>query len=156
MPDFQQLFGWAFIGVGSYWFCWSVAKLIQGTLSARWPSVMGEVQSSEVLSRSDSGDGPGVEHSPRIYYSYVVNGETFENQSGIYSVLEEWGDREKAELEIRKYGCLQDVRVFYNPRDPSRSLLKTGVPPSYYWMPPFCLFLAAIGVLMTEVWRFFG
>ena len=156
MPDFQQLFGWAFVGLGSYWFCWSVVKLIQGTRSARWPCVMGEVKSSEILTRSDSGDGPGVEHSPRIYYSYMVNGAKFENESGIHSVFEEWGDHENAEFEIRKYGRLPDVRVFYDPRNPSRSLLKTGVPPSYYWMPPFCLFLAAIGFAMTGVWRLLG
>jgi hypothetical protein len=117
---------------------------------------MGEVKSSEILSRSESGEGCGVEHSPRIYYSYVVNGARFENESGIHSVFEEWGDRENAEFEIRKYAHRQDVRVYYDPRNPSKSLLKTGVAPSYYWMLPVCLLLAAIGFALTGVWRLGG
>lgn len=153
MPNIQQLFGWAFLGISIYWLCWCVAKLIQGHRSAGWPSVMGEVKSSEILSRSESGEGCGVEHSARIYYSYVVNGVKLENESGIHSVVEEWGNRENAEFEIRKYASLLGVRVFYDPRKPSQSLLKTGIASSYYWMIPACLFLAAIGFALTGAWR---
>lgn len=151
----QYLIGVAFVVAGTYWGFWCAVQLVRGRRSMAWATVIGKVSSREVVSRVAEGEGFAVEYSPRIRYTYVVDGTQFENSSGIHSLLEEWGSKTWAEETVRRFDS-DSVDVFFDPNNPSKSVLQRGVSRSYYWMIPCCLVLIVVGLAMVEAWKVVG
>lgn len=151
----RYLIAFGFIGAGTYWGIGAVIVLLRGKRSRSWPSVTGVVYWSGIESRAAEGEGSAVEFTPRIKYTYVVNGTEYENSRGVHSLLEEWGSKEWAEEVLRRFAS-GAVVVFFDPRNPARSVLQPGVNRSYYAMLIICVLLFALGLVLVKAWKLLG
>lgn len=118
-----------------------VYKYNMGKESLSWPAVRGEITYARVESRKVKN---GHEYLPSVRYSYAVSGRTYAgdriNVSAVYLKTQS-----RANEALRKYPVGGEVPVYYNPADPGKSLLETGVKMNIYVMlgaAAFCLFLA--------------
>ena len=87
--------------------------------SKKWSVVSGTVQSSRDEEVTYSGDDISVStYHPSIYYRYEVDGKQ-------YTVLEERLYRIHSRRLVAEYPVGMKVNVFYNPKKPQESTLKT-------------------------------
>ena len=131
---------------------WCLYKVWLGNRSSNWPSVVGKISEVNIAHRPGS-EGGGAEYQPRVRYLYAVHGTQYENNSGIHRVLNDWGTKQQAEHEVARYAGREDVRVFYNPRRPSMSVLEPGVSLSLLWLIPFASLLIVIGLHLVRIVR---
>lgn len=102
--------------------------------SRNWPAVQGRVVSSEVVVASQTSGGGTRRTSYRalIKYSYQVGTARFES---VRVSFMGWGssagtmqrsDKSAARSDANRYPRGAEVKVFYNPQDPSEAVLEPG------------------------------
>ena len=151
----RYVIAFGFIGGGTYWGIWSMIVLLRGKRSRSWPAVNGVVYWKGVESRVTEGEGSAIEFTPRIKYTYVVNGSEYENSQGVPFLLEEWGSKEWAEEVLRRFAS-DAVVVYFDSRHPAKSVLQPGVNRSYYAMLVICVLLLALGLVLVKAWKLLG
>lgn len=97
----------------------------QGT---KWPTVEGQILESRVEQtggryRRRGGRYRG-EFTPIVRYSYQVNGGVYEGSK--LTSTDSSGSKVTMERKLMEYGVGTKVPVYYNPADPSDSLLEPG------------------------------
>ena len=100
---------------------------------SRWLPTPGKIISSRVEARevrrsgvgSDSTDTTEMRNFPAITFEYKVGGKKF--QSSRYSVKENLGNFEVNET-LAQFPRGAEVTVFYNPADPSKSVIERTLP----------------------------
>lgn len=109
-----------------------VAGGVQAYLSAedssRWPSVQATITLSEIAGEyTDSVKSYWVVR-PSIKYAYEVEGQAFEGDRLTFrSIKRSFGMAEHGlERLLNKYPVGQPVQVYFNPADPSQSVLEAG------------------------------
>jgi hypothetical protein len=134
------MWSWEFFGVGlgivflviaGAMLTLGIVVLNLATDSESWPTTPGVVTASwverEMGSRSYS-------YEPHVTYSYAVEGAAYvgnDVRAGDFSI----SDRSDAEAIVAKYPVGSDVDVRYDPGDPGRAVLETGVSgASLFWM----------------------
>jgi hypothetical protein len=91
-----------------------------------WPTVRGEVQSSQVREHSsyDSDDNStSTSYEPVVQYTYAIMGQPFESGKIAYGATS-FG-RKQAEQVAARYPAGSTVQVRYNPEKPSEAVLET-------------------------------
>ena len=153
----HQWIGRLFIGVlmivvGLYFVGLQVPAIGNGLQSQSWNVTTGIVLSSRWLTQHATGDGynqtyegKGYTHTPEITYSYKVKGRKF--TSGRYQ-FGDTGRRSVNEIKsvVARNPVGRTVRVTYNPRDPSQSVLEPGVNGMGWFMLAIGLGMIALGV----------
>jgi uncharacterized protein DUF3592 len=94
--------------------------------SARWPSAPGMVTVSKVaehISR-DKDDNEEIRFVPQITCTYQVGGREYRCATRKWGWNELYADSEGPEKILAKYPKGGSVPVFYNPADPSQSVLE--------------------------------
>lgn len=121
----EAVIGLMFAGLGACFAAWSLWELIQAVASKKWARTDGVVVVSD-LQRSRDSDG-GYMYRPEISYRYEVNGNEFVASRPRFgsSVSVNWSG--PAVRITRKYKAGSRVTVFYDPTDPSQSVLEPGV-----------------------------
>lgn len=107
-------------GVVSAYYGWAVAR---GLVARAWSVVSGEITQSEV---KVSPSRIGSYYTPRVSYQYRVNGVTYSGWRLVFgdaSLKREASARRRAE----SFQVGNQVKVYYNPREPSQSVLEPGV-----------------------------
>ena len=125
-PTSMLLFG-ALInfGVGVAFFFIACRQIQIAFSSKRWPTTAGKITASDFW--SDSGAGP-TKYAVSIGYEYIVAGHTFigtEPRIGLNNART--GSRRAAQGLCRKYPVGSRVAVHYDPNDPRRSVVETGM-----------------------------
>ena len=120
---------WIFSGaglfcVGSFFLYIGAVDMILARESVDWPYVTGRITESKVH-RWGSDRDKKKSYSPIIRYSYEVNGVSYKNNIISYE-LGTGGGRHHAHKIVAKYPKGSGVKVYYRPKDPSKSLLETG------------------------------
>ncbi len=116
------LFAVVFGGFGIY-------KYNIGKESESWPKVSGEVTSS-TLSRTTS-DGK-TKYAPSVKYNFKVDGADYTGNE--ISLVTSYSKKTKADAVLDKYPSGKKVDVYYDPVDPSRSILEPGMTASVYYI----------------------
>jgi hypothetical protein len=151
----RLLLGIAIIVMGLYFAVNQIPAITTGLQSHSWSVTTATVLSSGWLTHHATGDeynqeyeGKGYTHTPEITYSYTVKGRKF---TGARSQLGDTGRRYVNEIRsvVDRYPVGRVVRVTYNPRDPSQSVLEPGVN-GMSW------FMLAVGLAMIALGVFFG
>lgn len=93
----------------------------------QWPVAPGRILPSEVShSVSRDRDGTSVTWKPHVFYEYDVEGSKFKSDrlTGIsfYS-----SNRRAAYRTVHNYPVGKEVDAYYNPEDPSDSMLEPGI-----------------------------
>lgn len=124
--------GYSFASVG-------VQELWRGWGSESWPTVQGQVVSSEVdfskvddeipandMNRNQVKDRVNYEvWYPVVKYSYSVDGQTHESEQ-IAIVGETFNTRDEARTEADQYPEGSELTVYYDPANPADAVLKPG------------------------------
>jgi hypothetical protein len=106
------------VGIAGFGF----KQLVESYESLRWPSVPGKIVASEVKGDAPSQKVPQAE----ISYMYRVNGREFRGSRVFFGRNSELG-RPSAAATVRRYPPEAEVTVYYDPKDPSRSVLEPGL-----------------------------
>ncbi|SIQ18143.1 DUF3592 domain-containing protein [Aquipseudomonas alcaligenes] len=92
--------------------------------SREWPTTEGVITASRIDRQlADSAYRSGYEYEVRVEYSYQVDGVRYQgNRLRIQPA--EYSSASSARRELMQYPVGGKVRVYYNPQQPERSLLK--------------------------------
>lgn len=113
-----------------------------------WQETTAEVKSTTV--KAHSGSRGGVLYAPEVVYTYLIDGvsytnnqlSTFEGQSSNFNA-------EKA--KALQYHPEQVITIYYNPDDPSESVIERATSVPFVLLGLLVLF-PSVGVLMFIVW----
>lgn len=109
------------IGLGLSWWGWTIVR--NARASAGWPVVQGVITESEI---EFSTDEDGDTWTPRVAYTYMVNGLSYENYTIKFGETSYGSERTALEVQAR-YPIGQTVDVYYDPADPDRAVLEPGI-----------------------------
>ena len=140
---------------------------IQGSLRNRasrsWPSTKGKIIRSEIVGgwEGDSA-GRGLSFSymykPVVRYEYFIDGQRCEGGEVSYKTFSASGKSLVSDPQA-KFPVGQEVEVFYNPNNPTDSMLAGARPPFFLLLLPF-IFSALLVILVfsgvVEKWKLFN
>lgn len=118
--------GLAFLFFGGLWCSRSVPLLALGLASRKWLPASGLINGSHT-ELVDTGYGRGgPTFAVVVQYSFRVDDQVFGGHSYTFSrVFPEMSDR-AIQRRLDEYDCGDVVTVYFDPRDPTRSVLKPG------------------------------
>lgn len=90
----------------------------------RFRQTTGMVLSSEIKGELGSSR---YYFEPLIFYEYTVEGKRYENN--IYSVAFTTHYKSKVKKILSRYKPGRTIDIYFNPKDPSESVLMTGIKP---------------------------
>jgi Protein of unknown function (DUF3592) len=111
------------------WFAWN---------SRKWPTVPGRMLYSAIY--PGKGDIPTGTH---VHYSYVVDGVAYESKRLRFGLFPP-GQYPMALAELTNLQRTGQLRVFYDPRKPSRACLLTGMNELTFAVPFLLLIVSMV------------
>lgn len=145
---------WAYvlIGIGVACFYGGFVYTSNGKKSLKWPKVNGIIKVSEVKeSRSGSSNGNSYEFA--VEYDYVVEEKPYTNSLYSYKVTYNAANSRGARELVKKYPLDSLVDVYYDPKEPKRSVLLPGINGWSYlpYLAGIVFALFGIGILTGHV-----
>jgi hypothetical protein len=139
MPaDAQSISALGFISLGMLAMALYTAYLAWfASASRRWPTATGRMLYSAI---------PGQGRFPTatyVHYSYIVDGVTYESKRLRFGLFPP-RDQTAASAELRRLQGTGRLRVYYDPKKPSRSCLLTGANDLTMAMPILLLVVAVV------------
>lgn len=134
------------ISLLSFWV--GITRTVYGFQSRDWPHVQGMILTSTVTRRPTGVTGADV-YAPVVTYTYEVSGRRFEG-SKIAFYIGGGGLRWANEISDR-YPKGSTVKVFYDPRDPSRAVLQPGHETTAGTLIPFAFSLGIAGFAFFKI-----
>ena len=104
--------------------------------AAAWPHVPGWITGSEVI---DTSDSDGSSYKPGIRYHYAVDGQEYDGQRISFGTDRLSSSGSFAAKYTQKYPVGKEVRVAYQPAQPSVSVLETGLRKQSFFQVAFGL-----------------
>ena len=138
-----------FLGVG----LWMINK---GMQSENWDKGTATITSSEIeKTESRSKDAQGftqtsTSYSVTVKYSYTVEGRNYEGNTVGFGTMSH-NERSDAQEELKSYPKGKTIDVYYDPENPSDSVLNKGV----FWPMYIVIFLMVI-ILIGSIWASFA
>lgn len=146
---FRLLAGLGLIGVLVVAF---VRDLREFPRSATWPSTRGQVTASTI----EIDDSFSVD----FQYRYRVDGTDYEGDRITFFEYAVFASQQQNQAFINAHPVGSQVEVFYDPSDPTRSVIMRSIPLSQFWSPlllALCLgsslFFAIVGFFVRRLWR---
>ena len=138
-----------FLSVG----LWMINK---GMQSENWVKGTATITSSEIeKTESRSKDAQGftktsISYSVRVKYSYAVKGSNYEGNTVGFGTISH-NERSDAQEELKSYPKGKKIDVYYDPENPSDSVLKKGV----FW-PMYIVIAVSVITLIGSIWASFA
>ncbi len=128
---------------------WGVNIYFTEKNSQNWPSTIAVVKESKVIGPIGKKQDT---YSPEWTYEYFVNSKKYISKRTAFGVHKGFNNKSKAELELSRHPVSSEVKVIYNPENPSHAALELSSSGSLYWMLIFagvlCIFA---GVMILTV-----
>lgn len=113
-----------------------------------WQETTAEVKSTTV--KAHSGSRGGVLYAPEVVYTYSIDGVSYTNNQ--FSTFEGQSSNFNAEkAKALQYHPEQVITIYYNPDDPSESVIERATSVPFVLLGLLVLF-PSVGVLMFIVW----
>lgn len=135
------------IGISAVILIYIGSDILKAQKSRSWPTASGTVQDSGMeshQSRDDDGDIKTT-YGATIQYKYTVDGQEFVGDRRTFSNVRTSSVRNTEKI-LERYPLGSSVDVFYDPDDPSSSVLESGVGAATY-----ILLLVPIGFLVFGI-----
>ena len=138
-----------FLGVG----LWMINK---GMQSENWEKGTATITSSEIeKTESKSKDAQGFTQTSTSYgvsvkYSYTVEGGNYEGNTVGFGTMSH-NERSDAQEELKSYPKGKTIDVYYDPENPSDSVLNKGV----FW-PMYIVIVVMVIILIGSIWASFA
>ncbi len=107
----------------------------EGTDSAGWPTVPGEITRSSVGEIRDGGDRDRTEYAPDIAYRYGAGSRDRVGTRVRFTAFDA-GSQAQAQAVVARYPVGATVIVYYDSADPDQAVLVPG-PPDRDWLTRF-------------------
>jgi hypothetical protein len=124
--------------------------------SENWDKGTATVTSSEIEKKeSRSKDAQGFtrtskSYSVRVQYAYTVEGSNYEGNTVGFGTMSH-NERSDAQEELKSYPKGKTIDVYYDPENPSDSVLKKGV----FW-PMYIVIAVMVIILLGSIWASFA
>ncbi len=138
----STLFILIFVVVGLGIAAFGARSLIHARASSTWPHVPGEIKHSEI---NQSSDSDGTSYSPLVRYSYSVSGQSFTGERICFGLAKMSAGYQFAQAYIERYRVGSAVLVYYDPTQPSSSVLEPGISKRAFMPIAFGLGFAIFG-----------
>ena len=145
--------GCFFVFFGLFWsaitltFDVLIARTVYQRLNAEnFPTVPGRVTQSEVI--SSRGSRGGTAYKPKVFFSYEVNGQPYVGNQFHFGDMSTSNSR-RARAVVAAHPPGREVRVHYDPADPNRAVLNTGLEGDELFM---ALFITPFNCVMLGIW----
>ena len=138
-----------FLGFG----LWAINK---GMQSENWDKgtatvLMSDIEKSETKSKDAQGfTRTSTSYSVRVKYSYTVEGNNYEGNTVGFGTMSH-NERSDAQEELKSYPKGKTIDVYYDPENPSDSVLKKGV----FW-PMYIVIAVSVIMLIGSIWASFA
>lgn len=138
-----------FLGFG----LWAINK---GMQSENWDKGTATITSSEIeKTESKSKDAQGftqtsTSYSVRVTYAYTVEGSGYEGNTIGFGTMSH-NEKSDAQEELKSYPKGKTIDVYYDPENPSDSVLKKGV----FW-PMYIMITIMVIMLIGSIWASFA
>lgn len=140
---FLRAYGLFFVGLGLLVLRWSLSAIVRSRRSRSWPSVLGRIISSEVR----RAETPRLTtHWPDVRYEYKVNGTLYRSETIAFGQNGD-GKLDMAGAVVAQYASGREVKVFYDPKSPKVSCLKTELMTNGIYIAVFVGMLCVSGGL---------
>ena len=129
LPFWCYLLATGFIagGATSIGFAWRTRRLAEQSKS--WPSVTGNILSCSIRT-SETNSDPGLSttlYAPEVEYEYPVEGATLRGNRIQFGGVSKQTELNKAQAMADQYPVGSQVKVFFNPANPSQCTLDQTV-----------------------------
>jgi hypothetical protein len=126
----------------------------------QWPRAEGKVVSAEELQHQrqlpeDVGGGTRIHYEARIHYEYSV-GRVHIGSTVVRLGPTETSNERHVQSTLARYLPGQTVQVAYNPKDPTESVLETGLRPLDFTRAVVGVILLVLAFSMEFVARWFS
>jgi hypothetical protein len=121
------------------------AKLRNAAEAKRWPVTIGTITDSEV--------GGAMKYYPSVNYTYTIDTVVY-NSNSISNMNFYSKSRSVVEDFLKKYPLGSEIKVSYNPADPSRALLQPGINTGHIILLVFGIIVFAIPVFLILFMKF--
>ncbi|HEY5706791.1 MAG TPA: DUF3592 domain-containing protein [Terrimicrobiaceae bacterium] len=118
--SFSTIFILIFVAVGLGFAAFAARGVIQARASSAWPQVSGEITHSEITD-SDSS------YSPLVRYKYSVSDRSFAGERICFGLDRMFAGYKFAQRYTQRYPVGSPVAVYYDPDQPSQSVLEPGI-----------------------------
>ncbi len=145
-PVHLFLFALVFVMIGGgTLFFWGIPTIQKAYESVHWPSVQGAIIVSHFSSDSDSD---GTTYKADIGYDYSINGQNLSGSTVSFGAPNSSNASEiRAIVNHYPLGAL--VPVYYNPDDPSISVLEPGINWSIFFIAGIGALFLLVGLIMA-------
>jgi len=118
--------GVVFLGAG-------LKQLWRASRTQRWPTAPGKVISTDELMHlrkvpEGEGGGSRLLYEAQVHYEYTV-GRVLIGSTRVRVTPSETSSEARSQATLARYPPGQELRVFYNPEDPTESVLEPGAHP---------------------------
>jgi hypothetical protein len=122
---FPSLLSLVFVAIGGVIIQYAVKMSGRARQSESWPSTEGEIAHSAVLYQTDTAPDRSIAtYKADVAYRYEVKGASY--TSSRISVVDFASTSNRAQQIAQRYPDKSRIQVYYNPSDPSESVLETG------------------------------
>ena len=122
---------WISAAIGVFLTGISAVSLWRGVRAIRWPTTTGRVIEASI-NKSRHGGLSGRGYEPRVLYQYEVGGIPY-TADRLTLGLQALRTSEKAAEKVLGLRRGDSVQVHYNPRRPSRAVLRPGATFMTFW-----------------------
>lgn len=139
------------VGIG--FLAWSGYTYSKASASSGWPSTQGEVVVS-MVDKTTQTTNSNVKwiYQPILKYDYEIDGVAYSGDRIRFTSFSISHKKEhKAKREISAYPVGKSVQVFYNPQNPSDSVLETGVGSRVYMGFGVGILMLFVGSIMAKL-----
>lgn len=100
----------------------------KASASQNWPAAAGVIANAWVQENQDTDeDGyTSTTYTPKWEYQYKVGQETYSSSRISFGGVTGYGRRKKAQEELNRFPVNSQVRAYYDPTNPSDSVLVQG------------------------------
>lgn len=121
----KQLLYLLMLGVMLYF---GIQQALEMGDSREWPTTEGVITASRITSNHKTSTEKGwhsnrYQYEVRVQYAYEVDGVSYSGNR-LRIGPKKHSSEKNAQRELAEYPVGQRVRVYYNPKEPERSLLK--------------------------------
>jgi hypothetical protein len=123
-------------------------QILQGLKSRNWPTAAGTVQDARIQmhqSTDEEGDVTTT-YEAFVQYRYSVSGREYQGMRRTFSDVRT-SSRSRTEKILERYPPGGSVTVYYDPEDPSASVLEPGVGAMSYILLLLVLAFLVFGVV---------
>ena len=122
----------------------------------KWLSIEGKINKSKLeITNQDIGNDMSVSHKANIEYQYVISENTYYSERVFIGDYIRRNFFRSVEPIVDKYAKDKKVLVYYNPNNPKRSVLETGIHFVIYRELFVGIFFVVLSIVMKMQESFF-